>query len=116
MSRLSALSGIVVGAAAIAAGCSSGGPATAKENVRRASRDGARVVFGHTWTGNTGKSDVLCGEANFPNGFGGMTGLRGFVAGIHDGDAVLIQGESIEVSGIDAFDVANQHWCLPYGA
>ncbi|WP_313326227.1 hypothetical protein [Sphingobium yanoikuyae] len=40
----------------------------------------------------------LCGEINSRNGFGGMTGFRGFIAGATSDMPVAIQGENIEGS------------------
>lgn len=85
--------------------------AQAKENVRQASRDPQRVEFGHTWWGSTGKTRVLCGSANFPNGFGGMAGERRFISSEADGGLVLIEGEAPVVAGLDEFETAFPAWC-----
>lgn len=84
---------------------------TAESNVRSASRDGDRVQFGTTWMGSTGKTPVLCGYANFPNAFGGMTGTKGFVASTGPGGPVLIQGDVPEVAGLDPYQTAYDGWC-----
>ena len=38
----------------------------------------------------------LCGEVNSKNGFGGMTGFKGFIAGPVDSVPLAIQGETMD--------------------
>ena len=82
-----------------------------KENLEKSLKDPGSVEYGDVWAGkmigSTGESTlVACGYFNARNGFGGMTGMKRFVAG--PGGPVLT--DQAEISGF--LDVVWQQTCV----
>jgi len=83
-----------------------------KENLEKNLKDPGSVEYGEVWAGRTRGSNggegtlVACGYFNARNGFGGMSGMKRFVAG--PGGPVLIE----QAETVAFLDIIWQETCV----